>query len=181
MCELWSNVYPPSEDTYLLLEASRDEVRFSDRVLEVGTGSGVIASDMSDRAEYVVATDINPHALKEARRRGVKVIRTNLYDGVRGEFDLVLFNPPYLPSEERDTWMEFAVGGGESGRSVVNEFISGVDRVLSSDGTVLVVVSSFTGIEDVAETAEKKGFVVEKAAGDRYFFEEFVVLRLMPL
>lgn len=180
MSELGSRVYPPSEDTYLLLDASLDEVGFSDRVLEVGTGSGVIASELCERAEYVVATDINPHALKEARQRGVEVVRTNLYDGVEGEFDVVLFNPPYLPLEKRGTWMDYAVGGGESGRGVVNEFIYGVPRVLSSDGTVLVVVSSFTAIEDVTETAEEAGFVVEKVAGDRYFFEEIVVLRLKP-
>ncbi|MDD1684690.1 MAG: 50S ribosomal protein L11 methyltransferase, partial [Methanoregula sp.] len=67
-------VYSPEADTVLLLEAARAEVRPGDRVLEVGTGSGLIAGEMAN-VTPVVATDINPHAASCARRKGIEVVR----------------------------------------------------------------------------------------------------------
>ena len=112
-------VYHPDADSYLLLEAAHAEVKCGDRVIEIGTGSGLIACGISEVAS-VVATDINPHAAICAKRCGVEVVRTDLIAGICGIFDLVLFNPPYLPtqSEERiDDWLEYALDGGVTGRS----------------------------------------------------------------
>ncbi len=67
------------------------------RVLEIGTGSGYIAAALKEVAD-VIATDINPHAVCAAKQKGVEVVRTDLADGLRGPFDLVIFNPPYLPT-----------------------------------------------------------------------------------
>src|SRR5512138_3838286 len=92
--ELLDGVYDPSEDSYLLVEAALAEARPGERVLEVGTGSGVVALFLKDRAR-VIATDISPLACANARLNGVEVIRADLYHGVRGPFDLVVFNPPY--------------------------------------------------------------------------------------
>ncbi|MDK2989417.1 MAG: release factor glutamine methyltransferase, partial [Methanoculleus sp.] len=64
-------VYPPAEDSELLLRAALREVLETDRVLEVGTGSGCVAAGLLGRAAAVVATDINPHAVECARARGV--------------------------------------------------------------------------------------------------------------
>jgi release factor glutamine methyltransferase len=99
-----SGVYPPSEDSLLLAEALGETAR--GRVLEVGTGSGIIAIFLAQKGHEVVATDINPHAVTaatdNARRNGVEervnVVRTDLMRGIKGPFDTVVFNPPYLPS-----------------------------------------------------------------------------------
>ena len=61
-----SQVYVPDVDTYLLLDAARLEVVPGDRVLEAGTGCGLIAADLA-RSTGVVAIDINPHAALCAR------------------------------------------------------------------------------------------------------------------
>ncbi len=73
-------VYQPEADTFLLLRAAQAEVKPGDRVLEIGTGSGFIASELA-RITGVVATDINPHAVRCARGRGVEVVRTDLFSG----------------------------------------------------------------------------------------------------
>jgi len=69
------DLYPPSEDTFLLRDAAVDEARPDDLVLEVGTGSGVVAEALSDETHRVVATDLTPppsarHA-KAASRQSV--------------------------------------------------------------------------------------------------------------
>src|SRR5674476_606804 len=90
-----SQVYVPDADTYLLLDAARLEVVAGDRVLEVGTGCGLIAAELA-RIAGVVATDINPHAALCAKKRGLEVIQGDLFCGIRSTFDLVLFNPCLL-------------------------------------------------------------------------------------
>lgn len=172
-------VYQPEADTFLLLEAAREDVKPGDRVLEVGTGSGTIAAGLSGCA-LVVATDINPHAVQSARQIGVAVIRTDLLSGIRGPFDLVLFNPPYLPTqpEERlDDWLEYALDGGKSGRAVIERFSECVGRILSPGGRVLVLISSLTGLSAVNGLFWKQGFNAEVLKSQVVEDETLYILR----
>ena len=153
-------VYQPEADTFLLLEAARAELKPDDQVLEIGTGSGYIASELF-RSVKIIATDINPHAVASARKTGVEVIRTDLFSGICGTFDLVIFNPPYLPTllEERlDDWLEYALDGGETGRIVIERFARGVTEVLAPSGRILLLVSSLTGLEAVRDLFSHQGF-----------------------
>ncbi|HDR73416.1 MAG TPA: methylase [Methanoculleus sp.] len=172
-------VYSPEQDTYLLLEAVLHELSCADRVLEVGCGSGEIAARIAEIAP-VIATDINPHAVIAAAMRGVEVVRTDLYAGICGEFDLVLFNPPYLPTCEEDRlndWLEYALDGGESGREVIARFIAGVDRVLAPRGRILLLASSLTGLEEVQHIFAGHGFLVFIVAARQVEDETLYVLR----
>ncbi|OPX65567.1 MULTISPECIES: HemK2/MTQ2 family protein methyltransferase [unclassified Methanoregula] len=157
-----SQVYSPEADTVLLLEAARAEAGPGDRVLEVGTGSGLIAREIAKIAR-VVATDINPHAVIAARDACTGVIRADLLRGIRGPFDLVLFNPPYLPTrpEERmDDWLEYALDGGDNGRAVIERFAGDVGRVLAPGGRILLLISSLTGLAEVRDLFSRTGYAV---------------------
>jgi release factor glutamine methyltransferase len=155
-----SQVYQPEADTFLLLEAALREVRPGDRVLEVGTGAGLIASRLLSPGT-IIATDINPHAVMAGKELGVEVIRADLCAGIRGPFDLVLFNPPYLPTrpEERIAdWLEYALDGGLSGREVIDRFSRQAGRVLAPDGRILLLVSALTGLTEVIALFSREGF-----------------------
>ncbi len=159
-----SQIYQVEEDTVFLLGAAREEVRCGDLVLEIGTGTGHIAVALSGITK-VVATDINPHATRYAHKRGVEVIRADLFKGISGKFDLIIFNPPYLPTsnEERiDDWLEYALDGGESGRTVIERFISQVSPVLAPGGRILLLISSLTGEEEVQCIWRESGFDVRE-------------------
>lgn len=174
-----SQVYPFEEDSRLLLEAAVAECRTGDRVLEIGCGSGRISAAFPHQV-MVLATDISPSAVRDARALGVEVIRTDLFAGIRGRFDLVLFNPPYLPTlqEERcDDWLEYALDGGPDGRSVITRFVEGVGSVLAPDGRILLLVSSLTGIREVRGLMATAGFQSEIVAKTRIEGEDLVVLR----
>lgn len=154
-------VYPVREDTSLLLEAARQEVRPDDRVLEVGTGSGYIAVELMKITPHIIATDINPHAVRMTRERGIEVVRTDLMAGLKGHFDLIVFNPPYLPTanEERiDDWQERALDGGLSGRIVIERFAREIGRVLAKKGRMLLLVSSLTKEDEVEKLFFHQGF-----------------------
>lgn len=178
-----TEVYEPAADSRLLREATVSEITNSDRVLEVGTGSGYVAHELlAETDATVVGSDINPIACRRAKDEGVPTVRTNLVSGFRdGVFDLVVFNPPYLPRVEaakRDDWVEAALTGGETGREVIEPFIERVGRVLASGGSVLLVVSTLTGVEEVEASAKTAGFGVETVQEASFPFEQLLVLRL---
>jgi len=173
-------VYPPTEDTYLLLEAALSEARTGDRVLEVGCGSGYIAARFAATGGFVVATDVNPHAVRETRAMGVDVVRADLLQGICGPFDLVIFNPPYLPTmpEDRmDDWLEYALDGGEDGSVVIAGFAEQVGRVLAPGGRVLLLLSSLTGLDSVKDIFTGQGFESEIFMKRRVEGEDLYVIR----
>jgi len=178
-------VYDPAEDSMVLADAAVETVAESDLVLDVGTGSGVVAERICDETgARVVASDLNPHACRRARERGLPVVRGDLVAPVRdAAVDVATFNPPYLPTDpdaEWNDWMERALSGGEDGRAVVDPFVESVGRVLRPDGYALMLVSSLTGVEEVAELAVESGFHVAAVAEESFPFETLTVLKLVP-
>lgn len=177
-------VYQPAEDTHLLAEAASEHVSDGDRVLDVGTGSGYVADALAAAGADVVATDVNPQACEQARSAGVPVIQANLTDPFRSStFDLVTFNPPYLPTppeEAMDDWMERALSGGEDGRRVIEPFLATVEHVLRPDGTVLLLVSTLTDLDAVRDLAAGNALTATEVASESHPFERLVVLALRP-
>jgi len=175
-------VYQPAEDSGLLARAASERLGPDERVLEVGCGSGYVAAEVAATGANVVASDLNPHACREAADRGLQTVRADLVSPfVSGAFDAVLFNPPYLPADpdaERDDWMEVALTGGESGRAVIDPFLDSVGRVLAPDGRVFLLVSSLTGVEEVTERAGENGFSAAARAEESFPFETLSVLEL---
>lgn len=143
-------VYPVREDSRLLARFARPSP--GDRVLEVGCGRG-LASLVSARhgAGKVVATDLNRSALLALSRRArderlpVDPVRTDLAVGLR-RFDLVLSNPPYLPtrSHERapDPGEHLALDGGPDGCRVLSRLVRALPSLLEPNGRAYVLVSS---------------------------------------
>jgi len=174
-------VYPPDEDTFLLLQAAMREARPEDHVLEVGCGSGLISQELADKVETLIALDINPHAVRATRERGVETVRSDLFQGIRGRFDLILFNPPYLPTiraERSDQWINYALDGGESGRETIGRFLQDLAEHLRPGGRALLLISSLTGPEVVEEMARGAGLIAEHMASKGCFFEKLMVLRI---
>ncbi|KAB1193879.1 methyltransferase [Haloferax sp. MBLA0076] len=186
-----TTVYQPAEDSGLLAQAAIGRV--SGRVLEVGTGSGWVASQLVQKTDAdVVASDLNPHACRQAAERSAKlrddghrgfdVVRGNLVDPFCDDsFDAVAFNPPYLPEDleaARDDWMEVALTGGEDGREIIDPFLDTVGRVLKPDGEVLLLVSSLTGYDAVLARAEANGFGHDVVVQESYPYETLTVLAL---
>lgn len=177
-----AQVYQPEADTFLLLEAAQKELRQGDRVIEIGTGSGFIATRLAGDGARVAATDISPHAAASARSAGAEVVRADLFRGIRGPFDLILFNAPYLPTrpEERmDDWLEYALDGGPAGRDVIARFAGQVDRVLAPGGRILLLVSELTGKNEVSSLFAAQGFSGTVAAetvteGERLYVIRFI-------
>ena len=173
-------VYPPAEDSELLLEVALKEVKEDDEVLEVGVGSGFVAERLKEKCMFLLATDINPFACKIVREKGIDVVRTDLVKGIRKKFSLILFNPPYLEldeNERRGDWLEKAIDGGKGGIEVICRFLDSVKYVLADNGRIILIVSSFN-VPHVFEEIERRGFRWKIVAKRYLFFEELYALKL---
>ena len=177
-------VYQPAEDTFLLAENLK--VKKTDKVLEIGTGTGIIAILASKITERIIAVDVNKYAV-ECARKNSKINHSNidiklgdLFDPVKDEkFDIILFNTPYLPTNEDeriDDELEVAWDGGTDGRVVINRFIEGLSEHLNPKGRVQLVQSSLSNVEETIGRLMEKGFDVSITANERFFFEEVVVI-----
>jgi release factor glutamine methyltransferase len=181
--ELLPNVYEPSDDTFLLVEAALDVVRSTDSVLEIGTGCGLIAKVVAHLAHSVIATDINPQAVKNATLNGVVTTQGDLFCNLNRRFDLIIFNPPYLPTDTNVShdWLTQAWDGGPEGRKVIMRFLTEVNRHLTSCGRMLMTISSITGYREVTKRMNAQFEIVRSLAEHKVFFETlYVILGAKP-
>lgn len=181
-------VYEPAEDTLLLLEHLN--VKRGEHILEIGTGCGIIAILAAKKGGRVVATDINPHALKCAENnaklngvhRKIEFRLGSLFEPIKQDekFSLIAFNAPYLPSEplEKQQLIDKAWSGGQNGREVIDAFISKVSSFLAENGRVLLVQSSLSNIDKTLQRFAQMGFRAEVIAKhDVGFFESILLVR----
>ncbi|MCK5660915.1 MAG: methyltransferase [Methanosarcinales archaeon] len=176
---VFDDVYEPAEDAFVLVEAAHGIVSEDMDVLEVGTGSGYVSVMIKPHVRCLIATDINPNACKCARKNGIDVIRTDLFSGIKKKFHLVMFNTPYLPTEDdekMDGWINRAYDGGKSGTDITSRFIENVKEILTDSGSILIVTSSLAGVDDVSNMMQEAGFSANVVASKHYFFEDIVVL-----
>ncbi len=178
-----SHVYEPCDDTFLLADAALDVVRPTDSVLEIGTGCGLIAKVVAGSAHSVIATDINPQAVKNATLNGVKAIQGDLFCDLNRRFDLIIFNPPYLPTDTNVPcdWLTQAWDGGAEGREVIMRFLAQIGGYLTNHGRVLMTISSLTGYREVTERMKAEFEIVRTLAERKVFFETlYVILGAKP-
>lgn len=185
---VFESVYEPAEDSFLFAEnltVKRGEV-----VFDVGVGCGILGIVAADKAAEVIAVDINPHAVRcakeNAKLNGVAdkmmFMQSNLFTPIKtGEkFDLILFNAPYLPSEnsEDESWLRHAWTGGITGRQVIDQFIFEAPKYLKMNGCILLMQSTLSNINKTLQGFEKNRLetsIIAKRALP--FFEKLVLIK----
>ena len=175
------DVYPPSEDSILLIESL--DVREGERILEVGCGSGVVSIHCARCGADVVSVDINPSAVEctrlNAERNDAKIdVRlSDVYDNVSERFDTIVFNLPYLPVDD-DGMLAKAWSGGPDGLGPLPRLLEGSKDHLTDGGRIVVVVSSL--MDKDALDSILKGCKKEKKGRLPLFFEVLEVLEIIP-
>ena len=168
------NVYEPAEDSFLFAENLK--VRDGDRVVDVGTGCGILGILAAEKATEVFAIDINPWAVRCAKENARLMHVAEKMFFMQGdllapikmgeEFDLILFNAPYLPSEQGEgrSWLERAWAGGVSGRKTIDNFIHEAPRYLRPHGEILLMQSTLSDVEETLRSFEERGLSVDVVA-----------------
>jgi len=182
-------VYAPAEDTLLAAEMllrNMDGKELS--VVEIGTGTGAlgIIAAMDNRVSNVLMSDISEEALEcakeNARFNSVEgkctFIKSNLFDSIEGNFDIILFNPPYLPDDDEVRSGKNWWSGGPTGIELTKLFISQAAGHLKTGGTIITVESSLADSKALNDFIDANGFRIADSEKIHLFFEDIIALAL---
>ncbi|MDW4907254.1 HemK2/MTQ2 family protein methyltransferase [Streptomyces sp. ADMS] len=170
-CWVPRGVYAPQTDTRLLRQAMcREGITDRTDVLDLGTGSGLLAVEAARLGGRVTAVDISWRALAATRLNALlngqtlRVRRGDLAAAVPGRsFDLVITNPPYVPapSTAAPRGAARAWDAGKDGRLLIDRICDTAPTVLRPTGTLLIVHSHLCGIDATLTRLEKAGLRAE--------------------
>lgn len=178
--EIPESVYEPAEDSLLMAKELESADLQGKRVLEVGCGSGLLSIIAAKKGADVTAVDINPEAVAIAKTNaetsGVRIqaFQSDLFSNVKGQFDLIIFNPPYMPVEAGETDARYA--GGPGGRDTIEKFVNQAMDHLKKDGIILLLISSLTGEKEVMELFRENGLKAQVIAREKIPWEELMLL-----
>lgn len=153
---IFDDVYEPAEDSYLLAKWV-EKFSKGKSVLDMGTGCGIQAIVAAKAgASHVVGVDLNGNAVENAKlnakQNNVKCefFVSDLFSNVKETFDMIVFNPPYLPTSDEEKLkgnINLAFDGGKSGRELLDKFLKEYKNYLNKNGFALVLESSLSGIK----------------------------------
>lgn len=178
------NVLIPRQDTEVLVEEALRRIKPGAEILDMCTGSGCILLSILYNVENAVGTgaDISLNALQIARensrRLGIKAkfIHSDLFAEVKGTFDMIVSNPPYIPAdvipglmeEVREHEPRMALDGGRDGLDFYRKIVVSSLEYLKSGGWLLFEIGQEQGA-DVMKMMQDAGMeeieVVQDLAG----------------
>jgi HemK-related putative methylase len=149
-----SEIYEPAEDSYLLVNVLKKYLpelieRNSDlRLLEIGCGSGVQIKNILELGlgkGNIFCCDINPEAVEKCKELEVNCVLSNLFENIVGKFNVIIFNPPYLPKNENEPKdSQLVTTGGKQGSELINKFLRQAKKHLEENGEIFLLTSSLT-------------------------------------
>jgi len=172
-----TTTYEPREDSFLMLEALAELSLRGLRLLDMGTGSGVLAAYCARRGADVTASDIDIEAIRALElttdRMGIsiKLVTCDLFSKIHERFDIIVFNPPYLPSS---TIGDRTIDGGKRGTEVISRFLDELTQHLVGNGRGMLVVSSLNDPERLMMRHSGLSFRILRERS--LFFERLYVL-----
>lgn len=150
----------PRQDTEILVETALEKIKEPIRLLDMCTGSGCILLSILYLAKergiscQGIGADISAEALEVAEknrqkyRLDARLVESNLYEKLEGDFDMLVSNPPYIPTGEIEELMEevrnhdpiLALDGREDGLYFYREIIKDAHRYLKPEGWILLEI-----------------------------------------
>lgn len=170
-----STMYLPSDDSIFLANiVSRYHGILA---LEIGTSSGTILRELSKNFRVVVGTDIDFYSLKHMlmMSRNESVICCDAASALHNvKFDLIVSNPPYLPSNKNH--VDKSVDGGPTGIEVSIHFLTSALDKLTGDGKILFLFSNLSDTCKLDRFIAKNNLVMKKIVKKIYFMKRYKLL-----
>ena len=177
-------IYQPAEDSYLMSGILKEklpkllEKNSNLKFLEIGAGSGIhleTAKNSGVKIENIFSCDINKKAVSHCQLLGFNCIHSDLFQNIQGKYNIIVFNPPYLPEDSREPEnSKTATTGGKKGNEIVLRFLKQAKNYLENQGIIFLITSSLT--EDI--NFEKFGYSEKEVGCEKLFFERLCVWEL---
>jgi release factor glutamine methyltransferase len=187
--DVFDGVYEPKEDSFLLAKCVKGVA--GKKVLDFGCGAGLVSVLAARQGADVTAADINGKALENAehnaKKYGLKIrtVKSDMFSGIRGRFDSIFFNPPYLPHEEVDDELRREIGdivgswdGGVEGRKYIDAFLDSFLPHLSEKGRAYLLNSSKNDPGKTKRKLKKMGLKYKLAGRRHLFFETLFIFEI---
>ena len=166
-----SEQYKPAEDTFFIADHLEDES--GECALDIGTGTGYLAKTLSSNFSFVVSTDIDFDSLNSQNPKSPNRICCNGADAVRCQFDLIVCNMPYLPSEKIS---DQTVDGGLEGLEIPLKIFKSAIMCIKKDGKILFLTSSLANYIKLLNKIKTLGFKTKIVNRKKLFFEELLLV-----
>lgn len=207
----YDHVYEPAQDSFLLLDALETDMNniLSQKPLfcvEIGVGSGVILTALAKllkSTSHCLGIDISPYACKIAKktsdinRVNIDIANMDLLEGLRdNSVDLLIFNPPYVPSRTLETQENTNLeshnmvvsnvsiigtwAGGVNGREVIDRVVCKLDQILATGGVFyLLLLKENRPNEIVTSLITRGGFTAEVLIERRIIGEHLFIVKIV--
>jgi release factor glutamine methyltransferase len=147
--------------------------------LEIGAGSGIhleTAKSLGVKKENIFSSDIDKKSVSHCNLLGFNCIHSDLFENIQGKYDLIIFNPPYLPEDAREPKnSKLATTGGKKGNEIILNFLKQAKNYLKIDGKIFLITSSLA--EDV--NFEKLNYFAKEIGCEKLFFERLCIWELI--
>jgi HemK-related putative methylase len=178
-------VYIPAEDSFLMSRILKDNLpellnKNPDlKFLEIGAGSGIhleTAKKSGIKLENIFSSDIDKKSVLHCNVLGFNCIHSDLFEKIpKIKFDLIIFNPPYLPEDAREPESSrLATTGGKKGNEIILRFLKSAKNFLSESGKIFLITSSLAENVDF----EKLGYKEKEIGCEKLFFERLCIWEL---
>jgi release factor glutamine methyltransferase len=147
------------------------------KFIDLGSGSGIQAETIArfTKKENITCIDIDPAVIKFLTKKGFKTIYSDLFSNIKGKFDFIVFNPPYLPEHEHDKILDTT--GGKEGDETILRFLVQADKHLKKDGKIMLLISSHTPQKKIFSLLKEK-YKYKKIAEKKLFFEKLEIYEI---
>ncbi|EIW86482.1 S-adenosyl-L-methionine-dependent methyltransferase [Coniophora puteana RWD-64-598 SS2] len=197
----YDRVYEPAEDTFLFLDGLEQDAEHIRSLhptvcLEIGSGSGCVSTFMGSilgpTGALYLCTDINQHAARctvaTGRQNKIPIdaincsLTSSLLPRLRHSIDILLFNPPYVPTDGEEALDAQASGnisgawaGGLSGMEITNKLLEEVNDLLSPKGLFYLVALKQNDIPAICAMMQdafglKSQTIIQRRAGREHLF-----------
>jgi len=208
----FKNIYPPSDDTYLILDYFNSNINNSffdgiktnmvKRILDLGTGTGIIAIFFQIIKKYnpnfnpeIYASDILEEAITCAKLNAkinntedkIRFLQSNLFESfpnsLKNSFNIIIFNPPYLPSSrliESKENIDYSWNGGEKGYEIIIKFLKIAPNFLNLNNPhyIYYISSSRTDLTELNKKVIKLGYKISIIKEHHIFFENIYLNKI---
>ena len=172
-------IYQPAEDSFLLTEILKQQLPTlleqnpNLKFLEIGAGSGIhlqTASQIGIKKQNIFSCDINQKAVDHCNSLGFNCVQSDLFKNIQGKYNIIIFNPPYLPEDVREPCdSKISTTGGKKGCEIINRFLKQAKNFLAENSKIFLITSSLT--KDINWLDYKK----KQIGCEKLFYEELCV------